>query len=495
MISIDQLLETLGNPDGRFKSLTGLHLENQNGEPNYVLRSGGSVATFRVWLEERSCELSCSLRDTEQRSVRACQRANYLQRISTPYLINYEFHGQEMLLFDAMGRPFDVDVVLTERPLGVRLDKMLSELCDRGEKGPLFALRNSFCEMASWLLQSPIVHGALKPINVVVTPDGMCRLVRYEAMQVPGMEDLSEHWGDDTVAVANLVIGLSLLCAAPEFYRICNGDSLFHTPLLRSSLLPLVSDVAREASCTPLSQIVNMLLQGGFALDREQLADALEILACDKTELKIPVNSVNRLRTELIQPMSYCQESEVPQTVVSPPDLSMYDWVGPMCEALICVQRGMKWGYLNSDGTVAIPLRYDWADDFLEGRAVVRIGDQFGLIDKEGNEILAPVYETVDWDCRHGVACVSYEGKVGLYDRNGKERVAPQYDWMGDIRESELLLVRKDGKCGYIRHTGEVVIPLQYDDAFDFGNAEQTQVTLHGRTFMIDRKGNEISNS
>lgn len=307
MISIDQLLETLGNPEGRFKSLTGLHLENQNGETNYVLRSGGSVATFRVWLEERSCELSCSLRDTEQRSVRACQRANYLQRISTPYLINYEFHGQEMLLFDAMGRPFDVDVVLTERPLGVRLDKMLSELCDRGEKGPLFALRNSFCEMASWLLQSPIVHGALKPINVVVTPDGMCRLVRYEAMQVPGMEDLSEHWGDDTVAVANLAIGLSLLCAAPEFYRICNGDSLFHTPLLRSSLLPLVSDVAREASCTPLSQIVNMLLQGGFALDREQLADALEILACDKTELKIPVNSVNRLRTELIQPMSYCQ--------------------------------------------------------------------------------------------------------------------------------------------------------------------------------------------
>lgn len=63
MISIDQLLETLGNPEGLFKSLTGLHLENQNGEPNYVLRSGGSVATFRVWLEERSCELSCEMQN------------------------------------------------------------------------------------------------------------------------------------------------------------------------------------------------------------------------------------------------------------------------------------------------------------------------------------------------------------------------------------------------------------------------------------------------
>ena len=79
---------------------------------------------------------------------------------------------------------------------------------------------------------------------------------------------------------------------------------------------------------------------------------------------------------------------------------------------------------------------------------MVCVGGQFGLIDKEGREVLPPIYESVDWDCRHGVACVSYDGKIGLYDRNGDERVAPVYDWMGDVRESELLLVRKDGLCG-----------------------------------------------
>lgn len=494
MLSIDQLLETLSNPEGRFKTLLGIHLENENGEPGYLLRSGGAVAIFRVWLEERSCELSCALKNREQRSVSACLRANFLQRITAPYLVDYEFHGQEMLLFDTMGNSFDIDVVLTERPQGVGLDKALSELCDRGERGPLFALRKTFCEMASWLLRSPIVHGALKPVNVIVAPDGTCRLIRYEAMRVPGMEELSEHWGDDTVAAANLAIGLSLLCAAPALYRICNGDSLFHTPLLRSSLLPLVSDMARESSCEPLLQLVEMLSRGGFALDREQLADVLEVLACDKTDMTLPVDRLNRLRTE-ITPPSPSPKPVIPPATTVRADLSLYDWVGPMCEALICVQRGSKWGYLNSDGTVAIPLRYDWADDFLEGRAVIRIGDQFGLIDKEGNEVLAPVYESVDWDCRHGVACVSYEGKIGLYDRTGKERVAPQYDWMGDIRESDLLLVRKEGKCGYIRHTGEVVIPLQYDDAFDFGSADRAQVTLHGRTFMIDREGHELPHS
>ena len=116
MLSIDQLLETLSNPEGRFKTWSGIHLENENGEPGYLLRSGGAVAIFRVWLEERSCELSCALKNREQRSVSACLRVNFLQRITAPYLVDYEFHGQEMLLFDTMGNSFDIDVVLTERP-------------------------------------------------------------------------------------------------------------------------------------------------------------------------------------------------------------------------------------------------------------------------------------------------------------------------------------------------------------------------------------------
>ena len=47
MASIDQLLETLANPEGRFKTLEGIHLESENGEPHYSLHCGGAVAVFR----------------------------------------------------------------------------------------------------------------------------------------------------------------------------------------------------------------------------------------------------------------------------------------------------------------------------------------------------------------------------------------------------------------------------------------------------------------
>ena len=349
--------------------------------------------------------------------------------------------------------------------------------------------------MAAWLLRTPLVHGALKPANIIVMPGGAIRLVNYEAMCVPQMDDYAEHAADDRVALANLALGLTVLSASPEAYRALNGNSVFRTPVLRSSLLHLFDDLARQPGCGPMRQLTQMLQQSRYMPPQgEDLSAILEALADDPTEIVLPPRLMERICVSS-EPVGFVgtssAETEIP-AVPGPTDLSAYDWAGPMAEALICVQQGTKWGYLHSSGEIAIPLQYDWADDFLEGRAVVCVGGQFGLIDKEGREVLPPIYESVDWDCRHGVACVSYDGKIGLYDRNGDERVAPVYDWMGDVRESELLLVRKDGLCGYIRHSGEVAIPLQYEDAFDFGNDSLAQVTLQGRPLRIDMQGREV---
>ena len=69
MASIDQLLETLANPEGRFKTLGGIHLESENGEPHYSLHCGGAVAVFRVWWNNRPYELRFPLKDYERRNV------------------------------------------------------------------------------------------------------------------------------------------------------------------------------------------------------------------------------------------------------------------------------------------------------------------------------------------------------------------------------------------------------------------------------------------
>lgn len=130
--SIDQLLETLANPEGRFKTLEGIHLESENGEPHYSLHCGGAVAVFRVWWNSRPYELRFPLKDYERRNVQARQRAAYLQQVRAPYLAEYLFRGGEMLLFDASERFHYVDMVLAERPQGVLLGDFLAGVCDRG---------------------------------------------------------------------------------------------------------------------------------------------------------------------------------------------------------------------------------------------------------------------------------------------------------------------------------------------------------------------------
>ena len=51
-----------------------------------------------------------------------------------------------------------------------------------------------------------------------------------------------------------------------------------------------------------------------------------------------------------------------------------------------------RWGYLNTQGEMAIPATYDEAKYFSEGLAAVRIDTLWGYIDKTGNWVIEPRY-------------------------------------------------------------------------------------------------------
>ena len=48
---------------------------------------------------------------------------------------------------------------------------------------------------------------------------------------------------------------------------------------------------------------------------------------------------------------------------------------------------GYKYGYVDSDMKLVIPMKYDEAADFKDGRAKARRGDQWIFIDKTGGEL------------------------------------------------------------------------------------------------------------
>lgn len=494
-LAIHNLMESVCNPAGRFKMLEGICVEtDEMGDP--VFSFSGVAACFSVRWDSKRYMLKCFLHSQYSSKFLLRQIAEYLEQVKSPYLVDYVYLNDEMLVYNDFGEPHYTDVVLMEYPEDATMDEYVSAACDRNDTVALTKLLDEFCRMAVWLINDGIVHGAIRANNVLVSNDCRLHLINYESMQVPPMGSLDKTVIDsDNIVVANLALGLKVIASNPSAFRLVRGNSMFRMPVLRSSLLPMFADAAERSNCLSLQLLVEMLSTCNHTLhSRRELSEVLEALAADRTPIRIDLARIlPDQQDELDDLPDEVRDSDYTRVR----DLSsVYSWVGPVCESMICVERDDLWGYLNSDGQEVLPLQYQWASDFVEGRAAVIVGDgeNYALIDKAGREVLPAIYELVDWDGVHGVAKVAYEGFFGLFDRNGREIVPFIYDWMGDTGNDLILVRARNKKSGYIRHNGEVAIPIDFDDAYDF-DGEEAIVTKDGRTYTIDKNGCEIASS
>lgn len=111
-----------------------------------------------------------------------------------------------------------------------------------------------------------------------------------------------------------------------------------------------------------------------------------------------------------------------------------YDYSGTIC-------NGGKWGFINSDGIVAVPLKYDDVRDFSEGMAAVNIG---GIV------------EYVDYE-----ESIFSGGKWGFINTSGVVAVPVKYTEVQGF-SGGFGNVALGGKTGCVSKTGQIVIPLKY---------------------------------
>ena len=485
-------METVCNPTGRFKTLEGIYIETDGtGQP--VFSFSGVSACFNVQWKRRKFVLKAFLRSQQDTRLRLKKVAAYLPLLTSPYLVEYIYLPKEMLVFNDFGDSYYVDVVLMECPAGRSLQETLEDLCDREDAASLKKLLKEFCNMGSWLICHDIVHNQLNPHNIVIGADCKIKLINYEHMEVPIDNQLEDKLDNDNIVVANMALGLKVLTADPSTFRALDGNSVFRLPVLKSSLLPMFADAAYHADCAPMQAIVEMLLSCNYVLHRRtELSRLLGELAEDDTSLKIDLSRIDPTK-EVHEEDDGDDTAEHPiEAVCLKHDLSEYTYVGTTSESMISVEKDGAWGYLHSDGTVAIPLKYAWADDFAEGRGVVFKDECYGMIDKSGKEIVPIIYESLAWDCYHGIAVVSYNGIFGVLDRDGKELIPLIYDWMGDPT-APLIAVKKDGKGGYIYPNGEVAIDFRFDEVYGFiDGLAIVRETKDGEEYTIDEQGRRV---
>lgn len=153
------------------------------------------------------------------------------------------------------------------------------------------------------------------------------------------------------------------------------------------------------------------------------------------------------------------------------------------------VEKDGKWGFIDNDDELVVPLKYDEVKNYDEGFAAVSVNNKWGFVNLAGREITPIKYDNVA-SFVNGFAEVEMNGKSGIVNDVGREIVPPKYDFVS-MFATELTRVSLDGKWGFVNKKGEEVVPLKYDDAgsFSFGPA---RVKLNEKWGFIDTNGKEI---
>ena len=177
-----------------------------------------------------------------------------------------------------------------------------------------------------------------------------------------------------------------------------------------------------------------------------------------------------------------------------------FDEVDIFHEGLAAVEKDGKCGYIDKSGKVVIPIQdYDWwrgYDDhlwhrFLDGMAKVEKNGKWGFINKSGKVVVPILFDWIN-DYHNGLAAVKKDEKWGSIDKNGKVVIPIQYDYIADFHEG-LAAVEKDGKWGFIDNNGKVVVPFQFErkDLNDYYDGVAI-VRKNGKWGGIDKSGKVV---
>jgi len=162
---------------------------------------------------------------------------------------------------------------------------------------------------------------------------------------------------------------------------------------------------------------------------------------------------------------------------------------------LLAITFNKKFGFLNSEGKIAIPLKYDNVTEFNDGNAVAKIGTNYFILDTKGIETAVTIAGILD--IKHfseGLAPVRTADKMmGFINAKGVMVIVSQFSNVGYFTGGLAWAKTADNKAGFINVKGEWVIKPIYVAVSDFDPSSKIARVKEVETwFYIDATGNKI---
>jgi len=165
-------------------------------------------------------------------------------------------------------------------------------------------------------------------------------------------------------------------------------------------------------------------------------------------------------------------------------------------DAVFPINVNNNWGLMNQNGQVVLFPQYDWVDYSFDGYVrCIRDGRTgflaLGQLDK--HPLASGIRRTFEYADRFNdsVAVVADEGKWGLIDVAGNFVLPLEYD--GALRfQDGFAAVQRGERCGFVNRAGDLAIPLQFKAVRSFHNGFAAVQFENGIWGYIDKRGQTV---
>lgn len=143
-----------------------------------------------------------------------------------------------------------------------------------------------------------------------------------------------------------------------------------------------------------------------------------------------------------------------------------YNEARPFSGGLASVRSGDSYGFIDTEGNLAIPFQYEWAGGFVGDLGGVGKEGKYGFINKKGETVVNFVFDIPSLDVppyypRHKLQAVKKGCMRGLLNERGEWVAEPKYERLY-CGEEPLIGLQKDGKVGFVNLSGDIVIDFQF---------------------------------
>ncbi len=165
-----------------------------------------------------------------------------------------------------------------------------------------------------------------------------------------------------------------------------------------------------------------------------------------------------------------------------------YDGIRNFKEELCAVLKDGKWTYINAQNETVIKGEFDAAKDFNNGKAIVKLGKTYHLINKSGKKISKDFNKITALSNEHFK--VKSNKKYGILNPSGQMLIQPTYKRIS-LSNGQVVAVKQEDEYSLLA-LPETKIPTPTNDNIEYLDEDRWAYEVNGKVGLLDNDGQVI---